>query len=38
VESEEKLTEDQRELERVYLALRTEEGLPITASTATYRL
>jgi len=35
VESEEKLTEDQRELERVYLALRTEEGLPITAS---YRL
>jgi len=31
VESEEKLTEDQRELERVYLALRTEEGLPITA-------
>jgi oxygen-independent coproporphyrinogen-3 oxidase len=32
VESEETLTEEQREMERVYLALRTEEGLPITAS------
>jgi oxygen-independent coproporphyrinogen-3 oxidase len=35
VESEETLTDEQRELERVYLALRTEEGLPITAR---YRL
>ena len=31
VESEETLTDEQRELERVYLALRTEEGLAITA-------
>ncbi|HUC39809.1 MAG TPA: coproporphyrinogen-III oxidase family protein [Gemmatimonadales bacterium] len=31
VESEESLTDEQRELERVYLALRTEEGLAITA-------
>jgi len=31
VESEETLTEEQRELERVYLALRTDQGLPITA-------
>jgi oxygen-independent coproporphyrinogen-3 oxidase len=31
VESEERLTDEQRELERVYLALRTAEGLPITA-------
>src|SRR6267378_3532063 len=31
VESEERLTDEQRELERVYLALRTEEGLAITA-------
>jgi len=31
VESEERLTEEQRELERVYLALRTDEGLSITA-------
>jgi len=31
VESEEVLTAEQRELERVYLALRTEEGLAITA-------
>src|SRR6266849_2872398 len=31
VESEERLTDEQRELERVYLALRTNEGLPITA-------
>ncbi len=31
IESEETLTEEQRELERVYLALRTNEGLPITA-------
>jgi oxygen-independent coproporphyrinogen-3 oxidase len=28
VESEEVLTEDQRELERIYLALRTDAGLP----------
>ena len=32
VESEESLTDAQRELERVYLALRTIEGLPLTAS------
>jgi oxygen-independent coproporphyrinogen-3 oxidase len=31
VESEETLTEEQRETERVYLALRTVEGLPVTA-------
>ncbi len=31
VESEERLTAEQQELERVYLALRTEEGLAITA-------
>ena len=31
VESEETLTAEQRELERVYLALRTIEGLPLTA-------
>src|SRR5437667_1241478 len=31
IESEERLTAEQRELERVYLALRTEEGLAITA-------
>src|SRR5882672_6826038 len=31
VESEERLTDEQRELERVYLALRTDQGLPITA-------
>jgi oxygen-independent coproporphyrinogen-3 oxidase len=31
IESEETLTDEQRELERVYLALRTEEGLPLTA-------
>jgi oxygen-independent coproporphyrinogen-3 oxidase len=31
VESEEVLTEDQRELERVYLALRTADGLDLTA-------
>ena len=31
IESEERLTEEQRELERVYLALRTDEGLSITA-------
>ena len=31
VESEETLTEEQRELERVYLALRTIEGFPLTA-------
>jgi oxygen-independent coproporphyrinogen-3 oxidase len=31
VESEETLTPQQRELERVYLALRTSEGLPLTA-------
>jgi oxygen-independent coproporphyrinogen III oxidase len=30
VESEEQLTDAQRELERVYLALRTIEGLPLT--------
>ena len=30
VESEERLTDEQRELERVYLALRTDAGLPIT--------
>jgi oxygen-independent coproporphyrinogen-3 oxidase len=32
VESEETLTDEQRELERVYLALRTTEGLALTAS------
>src|SRR5437899_2425220 len=32
VESEETLTDEQRELERVYLALRTEEGEAITAT------
>jgi oxygen-independent coproporphyrinogen-3 oxidase len=32
IESEERLTEEQRELERVYLALRTDQGLPVTAS------
>jgi putative oxygen-independent coproporphyrinogen III oxidase len=32
LESEETLTEEQRELERVYLGLRTSEGLPVTAS------
>jgi oxygen-independent coproporphyrinogen-3 oxidase len=31
VESEETLTDEQRELERVYLALRTSEGLALTA-------
>lgn len=31
VESEEVLTQSQRELERLYLALRTREGLPLTA-------
>jgi oxygen-independent coproporphyrinogen-3 oxidase len=31
VESQEVLTADQRELERVYLALRTDAGLPLTA-------
>jgi putative oxygen-independent coproporphyrinogen III oxidase len=31
VESEETLTEDQREMERVYLGLRTVEGLPLAA-------
>lgn len=31
VESEEVLTAEQHELERVYLALRTSEGLPLTA-------
>jgi oxygen-independent coproporphyrinogen-3 oxidase len=31
VESEEVLTEEQREMERMYLALRTIEGLPLTA-------
>jgi oxygen-independent coproporphyrinogen-3 oxidase len=31
VEAEEALTEDQRELERLYLALRTDAGLPQTA-------
>jgi len=35
VESEETLTEEQRQTERVYLALRTVEGVP---STAPYRL
>ena len=30
VESEEVLTDEQRELERVYLALRTDAGLPLT--------
>ncbi len=31
VESEETLTDEQREVERIYLALRTVEGLPVTA-------
>jgi oxygen-independent coproporphyrinogen-3 oxidase len=31
VESEETLTQEQRELETIYLGLRTAEGLPITA-------
>lgn len=31
VESEETLTDEQQEVERVYLALRTVEGLPVTA-------
>ena len=31
VEAEEVLTEEQRELERLYLALRTDQGLPVTA-------
>jgi oxygen-independent coproporphyrinogen III oxidase len=31
VESEETLTDEQQRLERVYLALRTSEGLPLTA-------
>ncbi|MEX2155289.1 MAG: radical SAM family heme chaperone HemW [Gemmatimonadales bacterium] len=31
VESEEMLTDEQREMERVYLGLRTAEGLPLTA-------
>src|SRR5205823_390886 len=31
VESEERLTEEQRELERLYLALRTNAGLPLAA-------
>jgi oxygen-independent coproporphyrinogen-3 oxidase len=31
VEAEEVLTEEQRELEHVYLALRTDTGLPLTA-------
>jgi len=31
VESQETLTAEQRELERVYLALRTDAGLPLTA-------
>ena len=35
VESDETLTREQREMERVYLALRTVEGLPLTAP---YRL
>ncbi len=30
-EAEEVLTDEQRELERIYLALRTSEGLPLTA-------
>lgn len=32
VESEETLTAEQREMERVYLALRTSDGLPLTAA------
>src|SRR2546426_3149847 len=31
VESEERLTDEQRELERLYLALRTHRGLPLAA-------
>ena len=31
VEAEELLTDEQRELERIYLALRTSEGLPVSA-------
>ena len=34
VESEELLTDEQRELERLYLALRTDEGLPVSACPA----
>jgi oxygen-independent coproporphyrinogen-3 oxidase len=38
VESEEALSEEQRELERVYLLLRTDEGLLLPPSTGLYRL
>ena len=31
IESEERLTEEQRELERLYLALRTDAGVPLAA-------
>jgi coproporphyrinogen III oxidase-like Fe-S oxidoreductase len=31
VEAEEILSDEQRELERVYLSLRTDAGLPLTA-------
>src|SRR2546426_81545 len=38
IESEEVLTAEQRELERIYLSLRTDEGLPLPPSSALYRL
>src|SRR2546426_1007064 len=37
IESEEVLTAEQRELERIYLSLRTDEGLPLPPSAATGR-
>src|SRR5256886_4490986 len=37
IESEEVLTAEQRELERTYLSLRTDEGLPLPPSAATGR-
>src|SRR5436309_13429873 len=38
VESEETLTEDQKELEAIYLGLRTVEGLPFAAASSRRRL
>jgi oxygen-independent coproporphyrinogen-3 oxidase len=37
VEAEETLTEEQQEMERVYLALRTVEGLPLAAASSRRR-